>query len=35
MDDKTKEWGSTISDNPNVKIIIDYDPHKFILTLFS
>jgi pyrimidine-specific ribonucleoside hydrolase len=35
MDDKTKEWGSIISDNPNVKIIIDYDHEKFISTLFS
>jgi pyrimidine-specific ribonucleoside hydrolase len=35
MDDKTKEWGSIISDNPNVKIIVDYNHDKFISTLFS
>ncbi|CAF1557189.1 unnamed protein product, partial [Rotaria sordida] len=25
MDEKTKEWGSIISENPNIKIIVDYD----------
>jgi pyrimidine-specific ribonucleoside hydrolase len=35
MDEKTKEWGSRISDNPNVKIIVDYDHEKFISTLFA
>jgi pyrimidine-specific ribonucleoside hydrolase len=35
MDEKTKEWGSIISNNPNVKIIIDYSQDKFLSTLFS
>jgi len=35
MDEKTKEWGSIISDNPNVKIIVDYNHDKFISTLFA
>jgi pyrimidine-specific ribonucleoside hydrolase len=35
MDEKTKEWGSIISDNPNVRIIIDYDQNKFLSTLFT
>jgi pyrimidine-specific ribonucleoside hydrolase len=28
MDEKTKKWGSIISDNPNVRIIIDDDQKK-------
>jgi len=35
LDDKTKQWGSRISDQPNVFIIIDYDQHKYISTLFQ
>jgi inosine-uridine nucleoside N-ribohydrolase len=35
MDDKTKEWGSMINENPNVKIIVDYDQEKFLATLFA
>lgn len=35
MDEKTKEWGSMITDNPNVKIIVDYDNQKFLSTLFA
>jgi pyrimidine-specific ribonucleoside hydrolase len=35
MDEKTKEWGSIISNNPNVKIIVDYNHDKFISTLFA
>jgi pyrimidine-specific ribonucleoside hydrolase len=35
MDEKTNEWGSIISDNPNVRIIIDYDQNKFLSTLFT
>ncbi|CAF2798590.1 unnamed protein product [Rotaria sp. Silwood2] len=35
MDEKTKEWGSIISENPNIKIIVDYDHEKFLSTLFA
>ncbi|CAF1501212.1 unnamed protein product [Rotaria magnacalcarata] len=35
MDEKTKEWGSVINENPNVKIIVDYDHEKFLSTLFA
>ncbi|CAF3495457.1 unnamed protein product [Rotaria sp. Silwood1] len=35
MDEKTKEWGSMISENPNIKIIVDYDHEKFLSTLFA
>ena len=35
MDAKTKEWGSTLSDHPNVNIIIGYDEEKFLATLFA
>ncbi|CAF4265248.1 unnamed protein product, partial [Rotaria sordida] len=35
MDEKTKEWGSIISENPNIKIIVDYDHEKFFSTLFA
>ncbi|CAF4362205.1 unnamed protein product, partial [Adineta steineri] len=35
MDEKTKEWGSKISENPNVKIIVDYDQDKYLSTLFA
>ena len=35
MDEKSKEWGSSISDQPNVKIIVDYDHQKFLQTLFQ
>jgi inosine-uridine nucleoside N-ribohydrolase len=35
MDEKTKEWGSMISENPNIKIIVDYDQDKFLSTLFA
>lgn len=35
MDGKTKEWGSNLSDPPNVRIIVDYDHQKFLDTLFQ
>lgn len=35
LDERTKEWGSKISDHPNIKIIIDYDHEKFLSTLFA
>ena len=35
LDEKTKQWGSRISDQPNVFIIVDYDQHKYISTLFQ
>ena len=35
MDEKTKEWGSMICENPNVKIIVDYDKNKYLSTLFA
>ncbi|CAF0849116.1 unnamed protein product [Adineta steineri] len=35
MDERTKEWGSKISEHPNVKIIIDYDQDKYLSTLFA
>lgn len=34
-DEKTNEWGSKISDQPNVHIIVDYDREKFLSTLFA
>ena len=35
MDEKTKEWGSMICNDPNVRIIIDYNQEKFLSTLFA
>ena len=35
MDEKSKEWGSIISDNPNVQILVDYNKEKYLSTLFS
>ena len=35
VDEKTKEWGSILSDHPNVRIIVDYDHEKFLSTLFT
>ncbi|UJR24521.1 hypothetical protein I4U23_005896 [Adineta vaga] len=35
MDKRTKEWGSILSDQPNVKIIVDYNEQKFLSTLFA
>lgn len=32
FDKQTKEWGSRIVENPNVKIIVDYNHIKFLNT---